>query len=43
MTGRAVRVLGRLTLADGTVVATAFGIFVQAPHLFESMYYTLAD
>jgi len=42
LTGRAVRALGRLTLADGSTAATGYGIFVEAPHLFEASYYGVA-
>ncbi len=43
VTGRAVRALGRLSFPDGTAAATAYGIFVEAPHLFDTIYYRLED
>ncbi len=43
VTGRAVRALSRITLPDGQVAATGYGIFVEAPHLFDTIYYELAD
>ncbi len=43
VTGRAVRALARLTLPDGAVAATGFGIFVEAPQLFETAFYRTAE
>ncbi len=41
VTGRAVRALARLTFPDGTLAAAGYGIFVEAPHLFDTIYYRL--
>lgn len=43
VTGRAVRALARLSFSDGTAAATAYGIFVEAPHLFDTLYYRRED
>jgi len=39
VTGRAIRALSRLTLPDGATAATGFGIFVEAPQLFDQIFY----
>lgn len=42
VTGRAIRALSRLTLSDGATAATGFGIFVEAPQLFDQTFYRVA-
>ena len=37
--GRAVRTRGEIRLADGTVAVVARGIYVEAPQLFERLFY----
>jgi len=43
ITSRAIRALGRITFADGSVAATSYGIFVEAPHLFDTIFYRLEE
>ncbi len=42
VTGRAIRALSRLILSDGAIAATGFGIFVEAPQLFDQIFYRVA-
>jgi uncharacterized protein (TIGR00369 family) len=37
--GRAVRARGEIRLADGTVAVVGRGIYVEAPQLFDRLYY----
>lgn len=41
--GRAVRTRGEICLADGTVAVVARGIYVEAPQLFDRMFYQDED